>query len=53
MPCRGVYGFVIVTNLTAEADDGIDADNLASELVTWRDRVFPRRLRRQAEPESS
>ena len=25
------YGFVIVTCLMAEADDGIDADNLASE----------------------
>jgi hypothetical protein len=25
------YGFVIVTYLMAEADDGIDADNLASE----------------------
>ena len=34
------YGFVIVTCLMAEADDGIDADNLASELVTWRERVL-------------
>ena len=36
------YGFVIVAYLMAEADDGIDADNLASELVTRRERVFPR-----------
>jgi hypothetical protein len=34
------YGFVIVSYLMAEADDGIDADNLASELVTWSERFL-------------